>query len=335
MDKTDTYETIVHIRKLIEIARLAPSVHNVQPWYFTYKGDVLSLYIHNERRLYAGDPTLRELWLSMGIMFETLMQTATALGIRLRVETLQTQSLDQPVARIRIVGLETRNDSATINLMKNRYTHRGRLAKKAVDPSVVQQLVRIPETNQIQGVQILTTTRKDDIELASRLTRRGLQLALSSTSFRHELSHLIRPNWTHARTGLPGFVLNKNALGALWEKWTLQFNIGNTKKASLEEDRVRNAPLLLFINTTGDVPSHWFAAGRVYILTTLELTRYGLCHSTLAAPVEAGDLHEELETALHTTLRAQTMLLVGYPETRSKKHPTTPRLSVDELLILE
>jgi len=335
MHQTDSNDTPQNqARRLIETARLAPSVHNVQPWYFRLHGNILQLHVSNERLLHAGDPTTRELWLSIGIMFETIIQTAAALGIAIKITDVQTHSLTDPIALIAILPNRQTASKATLAIMQNRHTHRGALSEKPVASHILKSINSI-KTNGLKGVDVLATDDKTIIKLASKLTQQGLTLAFSSTAFRHELSHLIHPNWTRARTGLPGFVLQKGIVGSLWEKWSLRFNLDNVRKAKTEARRVQQAPLLIFIATRGDVPAHWFNAGRAYTLLTHNLTRNNLLHSTVAAPIEAADLHEELEAALHTKLRLQCMLLAGYAQSKEQKKAKSPRLTVDELLLID
>jgi hypothetical protein len=335
MNATNNNEVIHQVRKLIELARLAPSAHNSQPWQFQLHGNTLHLFVNNEHALHAGDPTARGVWLGMGIMFETLVQSAAALGMAIKVEKMQTSSTEQPVATIIFLPVAHPKPDKTLEAsIRNRFTYRGKLSEKSIPPSILKSLQEVTKNHHLKNVEILATQDKNHIELAGRLTKKGLRLAFSSAAFRRELSDFIHPNWTKARTGLTGFVLNKNALGVLWEKWSIRLNLGNEEKANVDAHRVHDAPLLVFIATTGDVPNHWFNAGRAYMLTALELTRKGMLHSTLAAPIEAADYHEELEAALHTKLRLQCMMIAGYPP-GSEKHHITPRLTVDELLVID
>lgn len=331
-----TSSQIIHaVRELLEVARHAPSVHNTQPWTFRLQDNTLEFLVEPSRMLHAGDPTTRQLWISLGCMLETLLQAADALGIGITVTSLQTNSLKKPIAALHISpAAHSSRDKEALASIQKRHTHRGPLANKAIEPSIVRKLSKITNQPHLRGAEVLTTSNIKHIELASKLTEQGLRLAFSSTAFRHELSHLIRPNWTHSHTGLPGFVLGKKAPGALWEKWSVWFNLESSKKATAEAYRVKTASLLLFIATPGDVPTHWFAAGRAYILTTLELTKQNLLHSTIAAPIEASDYHQEIEAMLGTKLRIQCMLIAGYP-IEQKRHRPAPRLTVEELLTKE
>lgn len=328
-------ETLVNVRSLIEVARQAPSVHNIQPWEFHLHNNRLELLAHHKRCLHAGDPTFRGLWISLGIMFETVLQTAASLGIKIEVEQIQTDSLNQPIVTF-VIGSSagTSQNTSTLAAIQNRYTYRGKLSGTPVSSSSIENLRKLVHKH-FPSVKILATYDQKQINLASQLTKKGLLLAFSSPEFRHELSDLIRPNWTKMRTGLPGFVLKKGVFGTLWERWSVGLNLGSMQKAEAEAKRVASAPLLLFVATSGDVPPHWFMAGQAYALTTIELTRQDLVHSTITAPIEAADYHEELEAALNTKLRLQSMLTVGYPLKGARSSYSSPRLSVDELLVIK
>lgn len=77
------------------------------------------------------------------------------------------------------------------------------------------------------------------------------------------------------------------------------------------------------------MPRYWLMAGRAYYRTCLVITRAGLAHSTIAAPVEAASFHEDVERLLHTPHRIQTMIRVGKAVHQQKKF--SPRLSIKEL----
>ena len=56
------------LRAVVELASLAPSVHNTQPWRFTWDGRALSLYDDAARALPVLDPTGRERLLSLSLI---------------------------------------------------------------------------------------------------------------------------------------------------------------------------------------------------------------------------------------------------------------------------
>jgi hypothetical protein len=61
----------------------APSAHNTQPWVLDYAADAIALRFDPERHLSAGDPTRRDLLLSLGALVEAVVIVATADGVPL------------------------------------------------------------------------------------------------------------------------------------------------------------------------------------------------------------------------------------------------------------
>ena len=61
----------------------APSAHNTQPWRLTYASDRVELDYDPQRTLPAGDPTQRDLLLSLGAFVETVLIVAERAGISL------------------------------------------------------------------------------------------------------------------------------------------------------------------------------------------------------------------------------------------------------------
>ena len=61
----------------------APSAHNTQPWLLTYAANRVELSYDPERALPAGDPTQRDLLLSLGAFVEAVLIAASHAGISL------------------------------------------------------------------------------------------------------------------------------------------------------------------------------------------------------------------------------------------------------------
>lgn len=64
----------------------APSAHNTQPWLLEYEPDRISLGFDPDRQLHAGDPTRRDLYLSLGCFVEAVLIAAAAEGIPLEFQ---------------------------------------------------------------------------------------------------------------------------------------------------------------------------------------------------------------------------------------------------------
>ena len=319
--------TTSHIAQILDYARLAPSVHNTQPWKFQTDETTISLLPAPERFLDNGDPTKRELWISLGVCLETILQAANGLGLTATIKSVQTNSLNSPVAVIE-VSLNGAADQTILTAITNRHSYRGKMRPLNLPDTFAAECQRT--IADIGGVSALLAEDPKDIQQIADYTNKGMRLALSSPAFRRELAELIHPNWSKSRTGMHGFVLNKGMLGSVWEKISMKHGLSLKAKAYADKQKVLESSALLFVAANGDVPHFWLNAGRAYMRLALLITRYGFAHSTIAAPIEAASFHEDIEKILSTTGRIQTMMRIGSPVKTPVRSST--RLHVDELL---
>ena len=314
------------IRELLEYARLAPSVHNTQPWRFVVDGDTISLVVAPERLLGAGDPTSRESWISFGICLEAILQAAKGLGMQATITEIQGAALNNTIATIRITPDSSEKQPEILKALKNRHTHRERMELAPIPSRLIENCQNI--ITDLEGVNVFFMQDKSSIGKVADDTFKAMSLALSSPDFRNELYHFVHYNWSPARTGMHGYTQGEGALGSILGKLSIKLGFGLGTKARHDQQRINDASALVFIGTTGDVPSFWLRAGQAYMRVALEITKSGLAQSTLAAPIEAPNFHEDIEKMLDTPLRLQTMLRIG-----KAAHPvrSSPRLEVDEL----
>lgn len=315
------------IKDVLEYARLAPSVHNTQPWRFAIDGSAVVLIVEPSRALDAGDPTQRELWVSLGVCLEALLQSANGLGFTTEIAFLQTDSPKGEVARILLTPSRDSRPEI-LEALKNRHSYRGPMKPSTIPESLIATCN--DAIKDIPNVSLILIQDKERVARIADITDKGMRLALSSAKFRKELAPLLNYNWSSARTGLHGFVLNHGALGSIWEKWSVILGLDSKRKAQADKQKVLESSGLLFIVSKGDVPRFWLDVGRAYMRVVLEITKAGFAHSTLTAPVEAARFHEDVENMLATKHRIQSMIRIG--EATQPIMRTSPRLSVDELL---
>src|SRR5579884_2621683 len=82
------------IEFLLQLAALAPSTHNTQPWRLKISDNACELYIDNNRQLPAADPLKRDMYISLGAFLHNLESAATAYNVLDNIElTDQTTDL--------------------------------------------------------------------------------------------------------------------------------------------------------------------------------------------------------------------------------------------------
>jgi hypothetical protein len=319
-------ELLPHIREVLEYARLAPSVHNTQPWRFIVDGDSISLAVARERLLGAGDPTSRESWISFGICLEAILQAAKGLGMTATVTEIQGAALSDHIATVKITPNTAEKQPEVLKALQDRHTHRERMNPVDIPAGLIENCQHAVDG--LEGVNVFFMQDKPSIDRVADFTLKAMSLALSSPDFRDELYHFVHYNWSPARTGMHGYTQGEGTVGSWFGKLSIKFGIGLQAKARHDQQRIKDASALVFIGTTGDVPSFWLRAGQGYLRVALEIAKSGLAQGTLAAPIEAASFHEDIEKMLGTSMRLQTMLRIG-----KAAHPvrSSPRLDVDEL----
>jgi nitroreductase len=71
------------LRRLEPVFYRAPSAHNTQPWVLEYEAERIELRFDAARHLDAGDPTRRDLFLSLGAFVEAVLIAGAADGVGL------------------------------------------------------------------------------------------------------------------------------------------------------------------------------------------------------------------------------------------------------------
>ena len=205
---------------LVALAARAPSPHNTQPWSPRVvagsgsgaEGPAVEVAVVPGRTLPAGDPTFRDVLLSLGAWVECAAVGAAAAGRELVVEPLPALSAldtlpvrgaadsDRPVLRVRLGGAVGAVPAATPEDVRARAVYRGELAG---DPTVYEDL---PAGTLAPGLSL----RAVDPDVLVRLVRWGGVGTIARRPVAEELLHWLRLSPRHpgyARDGLSDRVL--------------------------------------------------------------------------------------------------------------------------------
>jgi len=131
----------------LDAAARAPSAHNTQPWVVSVeaRGDAAHLTIRADgaRWLRHGDPSRRDLHLSLGAFVEALRVTLAASGVRAEPEAPTAARDDVWCAAFRVSaapGTATPEERAAASLLRRRQTSRLRYAPRAPDAASLDAL---------------------------------------------------------------------------------------------------------------------------------------------------------------------------------------------------
>jgi hypothetical protein len=310
------------LHSLVDIARLAPSVHNTQPWRVRAENSSVIVSLDRGHMLSDGDPTGRQTTISLGIFAEAICIAAESLSLAVQSVKLQDMSVV-----IELGSAEnTKLNSDAVDLLRKRCSDRSIYTSSPLSKETtrtIESIKRNPEVN----IAIITDPAK--IKVIAGLTSQGIRLALSSPRFRRELSRYLTLPWSKKTRGIAVKSLYIPRLIEIMQPLFMRLGIGMDKEANVEKARWLSASGVIILTSAGDLHSHWFEIGRTYLRVSIAVEKLGLSQATSAAIVEASNFHEDIEEMLDTKQRVQALIRIGKG---SKKRHYSPRVTAAELI---
>ncbi len=308
---------------ILDIARLAPSVHNTQAWVVKHHDNSLIVSVDPAHQLGDGDPTGRQTIISLGIFCESIILAAASVGLKAGTINLQ----DRGTVIISFVAAPIQPDAlkACENL-RNRASDRSIYRHVDINPLLVESL---EDCSVAQKTTVRVSTNTAIIEQVASLTGKAINVALSSPGFRLELSQYLVVPGSRKLRGIAVGSLYINPLIARLQPFMLRHGINMGAEVKLERQRWQSASAVLVITAPGDVPKYWLEVGRTYLQVSLAIEKAGLSQATSAAIVEASNYHDDIEASFRTHERILAVIRIG---AGSNKRKYSPRISAEAIL---
>jgi hypothetical protein len=313
-----------NLLQILEKARLAPSVHNSQPWQVTSEANCINIAIDPRYQLTDGDPTGRETIISLGIFTEAICMVAADYGLKVRSARVSSRS----AVIVFREQLKKEPEKTLSKYLNTRFSDRSVYSPALIDDSIIQKLEHLPRA---AGITIRVTTQKPIIEKTADLTGKAIRVALSNPAFVKELSGYLVEPWSRKRRGISVKSLQLPWLVSIAQPIAVRYGLGADQEAKHEKIRFASASALVFITADGDLEEYWFETGRAYMRVSLMLEKLGLSQTTSAAIVEASNYHEDIEEMLHTNQRILSIIRVGHG---TGERAPSPRVDATDLLTL-
>lgn len=173
------------VTAVVELARLAPSVHNTQPWSFRAHGDTVELWADETRHLRVLDPDARQQTISCGAALYLARLGLRLQGFDASVELLPAGG-GGPLARIKAVAGApvTAEEVVLERAARSRHMQRGAFEDRRVDPAAVDA---VREATHAEGAWVrFLESSEDQIPVAVLLSRAD-ELETSDEAYREEL----------------------------------------------------------------------------------------------------------------------------------------------------
>lgn len=298
-----------------DLAVLAPSVHNTQPWRIGMHLDRMDLRVDRSRQLTVLDPQGREMVQSVGAALLTARVALAADDWAVEVERFPDPADPDLLAVVRpVAGRVDRTLAALAPAVAQRRTNRRRFSSDPVPDDVLRVLTAAAEDEETGLVPV---TRGEHRSLVARLTRQADHVQNASPAYRAELRH-----WTtreaSAGDGVPGSVVPRTGDGPGDEVPIRGFDTQGAGALPSDTGSGSDDQTLVLLTTRDDGPEAWLRSGEALQRVLLELTRLGWVAGPLTQAIEVPVTRTQLRAALTWDAHPQMLLRIG------RAQPTGP-----------
>lgn len=310
-------------RRLVELACLAPSVHNTQPWSWRIDADRILLYADRSRSLPAEDPANRNLAISCGAALHHLRFAARALGWDTYAELVPDGPEEDLLAEVKLVrGFQSPAPSDDLAVLRTRCTDRRRFTLWPVPEAQLEALAEEAQEWGCSALPVSDLSTRFRIEL---LALRAHELrALDPVAVGEQSSWVGRGG----HDGIPLEVLPRtdNPTNA----HHVRFGSGTVPETRAV---VESGDGVIVLGGEGDHVSSWLRTGEGLSALWLRATRAGLSVVPLSLPVEVGAIRSELqEKVVQDAFVPHLLVRIGWQAIGRSELPRTPRRPVADVL---
>lgn len=311
------------ILDVVELACLAPSVHNTQPWTWRAAGSTIELYADPSRLLAATVPLGHNLVVSCGAALHHARVAALGLGWQPAVTRLPEGPDSDLLARIELTAVSrTPQHVAAVKTLRQRRTDRRRFTSW---PIPGERLVELAATAERWGVVATPVTEPGKRWQVEALLARAFEAQSEDPRLAHEQSAWIDHS---SRDGVPSDVIPDQPQTA--SRRRSRFGPGRLENADRE---VESADGLIVLGTVADDRASWLRAGEALGALWLHATSQGLSVVPLSQPIEVPETRMALQREVLVSLAVSHVLLrIGWPAISRTALPAAPRRPVAEVL---
>jgi hypothetical protein len=318
-----TYVDPSAVRDIVELACLAPSVHNTQPWIWRAFGNTLELSADPRRRLNAADTRGRNLAISCGAALHHAQVAARALGWEPTVSHLPTGGGSSLLARIELTPASPPPDATSVlQTIRDRCTDRRRFTSWPVPEQRLQHLAAAAAD---WGADALPVVDPSDRVRVERMVARAFDRQAEDERLAAE-----QLRWVdHSnRDGIPVEVIPESPS----PEARLRTRYGTGLLADVDRELEGSDGLLIMRGGSDDIGA-WLRTGEGLSALWLLAARDGLTVVPLSQAIELDETREALRVeVLHGLGYPHLLVRVGWQAISRGNLPRTPRRPVDEVL---
>lgn len=309
-------------RRFASYVVLAPSSHNSQPWRVRIEEPWIHILPEEARSLPESDSDNRQLFISLGAGMRNAVLSADYFGFSAEIK------LDREGAHIKFTRKEQPSIKAMhpIFSMTRRATNRSAYLSAFGDEHLLTYIKSF-ETPDVRVDIVGNSEKKNQI---AECVSRALIYAMDSAGFRNELSGYLKNNLTRSDVGMVMSGFGVPTPPSFFAGTVLKYFNLNRLSARKDEDLLKHhTPYFVLVSTHKDTPVEWMHVGSVYQEIALRAEARNSATAIMAAAIQVGEFHKELQRVLETEFRPQLFFRLGYP-TAPASH--SPRIPVTKIL---
>ncbi len=316
------------LKFLVHLAMAAPSSHNTQPWKFRLGDKIIDLWGDEKRTLPASDSNHRQFFVSLGCALENILVALDYYGLPHKLTLFPDGREKFWAARIKLEHLRpvASGRAHLASAIAHRHTNREEYDAVGIPKDFGDRIKKLAGSDLRIDLVEDNVRREKIINAVLNATR----AAFNDKEFCWELSHWLKPSLKKYRDGMPGYNIGVPWLISFLMPHALRRVNLSKPQTKMIEKQVRATPAFLLISTRKDEPAAWLQAGRVLERIWLMATQDGLKLGPLAAAIQIGEFHKDIQKVLDTDFRPQVFSRIGYA---AKIPRPSPRLELEDALI--
>ncbi|GAA3231108.1 NAD(P)H nitroreductase [Pseudonocardia petroleophila] len=317
------------LRRAVEYAIHAPSVHNAQPWRWRIGPDGVDLFADPDRRLPATDPDGRDLLLSCGAALHHLLVALAGLGFSARVTRFPDPEDSGHLAHVRPTDdVPSPGAVRLAGAIPRRHTDRRRFAARHVEAALLDALVR---TAAGWGAHLHVVGPGDARRRLLEILTRSATLQRQQAGYAAELA-IWTGRHSGSRDGVRPDVVAAVGGGRPDDVPMRPFPRAGLVQPPHSVEHVDASVLTVLSAATGDALGT-LRAGEATSAVLLAATDLGLATTPLSQPLEVAGTRTAIGRNVVGPQRfPQIVLRVGWAHPDSAALVSTPRRALDHVL---
>jgi hypothetical protein len=313
------------LRKAVQLACRAPSVHNSQPWGWVAEGEVLRLFVDRHRTVPGTDRSGREAIISCGAVLDHLRVAMLAAGWDAVIERFPNPSDPDHLASIELRSVDHVTDAQRdrADAILQRRTDRLPLGRPT-DWRLFEPVLRSTIDDSLATLDVLSDDVRPRLVEASRLTE---ALRRDDSSYHAELDW-----WTSpfvATEGVPPSAL-------VSDKEHRRVDVGRIFPVRSHQDRRPEVEMdwskILVLSTPQDARADVLRCGEVLSSVLLECTMAGMATCTLTHLIEVDDSRDIVRSLIEQRGQPQVLIRAGIAPAMEVLPAPTPRRPLSDVL---